>query len=174
MQKSDLRKLIREVPNFPNPGIQFYDIAPLLQNAEAWAKTIEWMAEQISSLKPTKLAGIESRGFIFAAALSSYLKTGLVLIRKKGKLPWKVQREKYNLEYGLDEIEMHIDAVSKEDRVIVVDDVLATGGTAQAAIQLCKALGSNVIGLQVLLELSRLNGRTKIKDVPLFSLFKEL
>lgn len=172
MEHHELERFIREVADFPTKGIRFRDITPLLQSAEAWSEALDRMAEQIQPLNATKLVGIESRGFIFAAALSARLKTGLVLIRKRGKLPWKVERHRYDLEYGSDEIEIHQDAVDRTDRLVVVDDVLATGGTALAAVELCKKFNAQIVGVQVLIELVQLKGRDRFEKIPFFSLFK--
>lgn len=168
----NLQKFIREIPDFPKQGILFRDINPLLQDAEAWSLTIELMADQIREIRPTKIVGIESRGFIFAAALSVKLQTAMALVRKKGKLPSKTERHSYALEYGVDEIEMQVDSLSAHDRVVVVDDVLATGGTMAAAITLCEKIGSNVLAAQVLIELSALNGRKMFSATPCHSLFQ--
>src|SRR5512134_1877002 len=124
--------LIRDVPDFPKPGIVFKDITPLLANGKAFAKTTELLAEKVSRYRPEAIVGIESRGFIFGAALASRLGLGLLPVRKPGKLPYKTRRKEYTLEYGTDALEMHEDAVSHGLRVLVVDDLLATGGTASA------------------------------------------
>ncbi len=164
--------LIRDVPDFPKPGIVFKDIAPLLQDATAWKLVTEAMAEAIAAWRPDVLVGIESRGFLFAAPIAYQLGTGLGLVRKPGKLPFNVLRQEYSLEYGTDAIEMHTDAVRRGQRVVVVDDVLATGGTAAACGDLVAQAGGDVVGYAFMIELGFLNGRAKLPtDAPTFSLF---
>ena len=172
MNLSEARKLIRDVPDFPSKGIIFKDITPLLANPSAFKWVISELGKEVKNLGATKLVGIESRGFIFASALAEHLSIGLVLARKKGKLPWKTVTQSYKLEYGTDQIEMHEDSFSKSDRVVVVDDVLATGGTAAGAIQLCEKLGAQVAGLLVLIELEFLKGRSALDKVAVSSLIK--
>jgi len=161
-----LRALIRDVPDFPEPGIVFKDIAPLLGDAAALRHALELMADPHLEDGITQVAGIEARGFIFATPIAARLEAGFVPIRKPGKLPWKTVKTTYDLEYGSDSIEAHADAVGPDDRVLVVDDVLATGGTAAAAVELVKSLGAEVVGVSVLVELAFLGGRDKI-DVPI-------
>ncbi|MDB5038186.1 MAG: adenine phosphoribosyltransferase [Bacteriovoracaceae bacterium] len=172
MTEEKLKALIREIADFPKKGILFKDITPLLENGAAFQSCIVLLADRIKALKPTKLVGIESRGFIFAAALSHYLKLGLVLARKTGKLPSKTFKQTYQLEYGTDEIEIHVDSLSKKDSVVIIDDVLATGGTALGAVSLCNQSGAKVLGILSLIELEFLNGRKVLASVPVYSLFK--
>jgi adenine phosphoribosyltransferase len=160
-----LRALIRDVPDFPEPGIVFKDIAPLLGDAEGLEAALAAMADRHRDQGITQVAGIESRGFILAAPIAARIGAGFVPVRKPGKLPWETVRVEYDLEYGSDAIEAHADAVGPGDRVLVVDDVLATGGTASAAVQLLKSLGAEVVGVSVLLELAFLGGRARL-DVP--------
>ncbi len=163
-------ELIRDVPDFPKPGILFKDISPLLENPIAFKTLIEGLAECVSEFKPQKLAAIESRGFLIGAPLAYRLNCGLVMIRKKGKLPRKTLSATYALEYGSDQIEMHEDAFEKGERVVLIDDVLATGGTLAAAQELCLRGGSQMVGILVLMELGFLKGRQKLKGTPVKSL----
>lgn len=162
---TDLERLIRDVPDFPEPGIVFKDITPLLADAEALQQALERMAAGAGSDGVTKVAGIESRGFILAPSVADRIGAGFIPIRKPGKLPWRTVRRDYELEYGSDAVEMHADAVGPNDRVLVVDDVLATGGTAAAAVELIRSVGAVAVGLVVLLELGFLAGRARL-DVP--------
>ncbi|RME92594.1 MAG: adenine phosphoribosyltransferase [Candidatus Hydrogenedentota bacterium] len=156
-----VEKHIRNIPDFPKPGIQFKDITPLLANPEAFIHTIDWMAEQVPQ-KPDKIAAMESRGFIFAAALAYKLQVGFVPIRKPGKLPFETHSAKYELEYGFDVLEIHTDGVLNGEKVVIVDDVLATGGTASAAIDLIRKSGAEVEKLIFLMELTFLKGKEKL------------
>ncbi len=162
---------IEKIPNFPSQGILFYDISPILANATLWKKTISLMAEQIRDMKPNMLVALESRGFLFAAPLAIELGIGFSLIRKKGKLPGKVFSHTYNLEYCSDTFEIKQDTINSTHNVIIVDDLLATGGTINAAQALLKMLNANILGVSCLLELSKLNGAEKI-GIPCKSLFK--
>jgi len=157
MQIADALTLIREIPDFPKPGIRFQDITPLLANAEAFAAVIREF--QALTNKGTPVAGIEARGFIFASALAHNIGSGFVPIRKAGKLPHASISQRYGLEYGESELEIHIDAFSAGNRIILVDDVLATGGTLKAAVELIHQCGGMVTDVLVLLEVSGLNGR---------------
>ena len=164
--KVDLRSLIRDVPDFPKPGILFRDITPLLGNGPAFRSCIQQMCERLSPFKPQAIAGIESRGFIFGAAVAAELGIGFVPIRKPGKLPWKTRKQEYALEYGTDAIEVHEDAVASGTRVALVDDLLATGGTAGAAIKLLRGLGGEVVVAAFVIELAFLHGRPHLGAVP--------
>ncbi|MEY3015350.1 MAG: adenine phosphoribosyltransferase [Pseudomonadota bacterium] len=172
MSIHDAEKLIRDVPDFPKPGIVFKDIAPLLADGRAWRVVTEAMIAEVAPWKPEKLAGIESRGFLFSAPLAFELGRGLVLVRKPGKLPWEVVREEYALEYGSDAIEMHVDAVRPGERVVIVDDVLATGGTAAATRRLVERAGGVVVGFAFMVELAFLGGRERLGDVPVASIYR--
>jgi adenine phosphoribosyltransferase len=162
----DLRSLIRDVPDFPKPGILFRDVTPLLGNGPAFRACIRQLCEQIAPFKPQAIAGIESRGFIFGANVAVELGIGFVPIRKPGKLPWKTRKEQYALEYGTDAIEVHEDAVAQGTRVALVDDLLATGGTAGAAIKLLRGLGGQVVVAAFVIELDFLKGRERLAGVP--------
>ncbi|MBN8554414.1 MAG: adenine phosphoribosyltransferase [Deltaproteobacteria bacterium] len=166
------KKLIRDVPDHPKPGILFKDITPLIGDARAFKICIEQMAADFDLKSPQKFVGIEARGFIFAAALAQRLNAGFVPARKKGKLPYRSFKQSYDLEYGVDEIEMHEDAILKGERVVVVDDLLATGGTAEAAVKLCQKLGADVLGCQFLIELEFLKGRKRLQPLETKSIFK--
>ncbi len=165
--------LIRTVPDFPKPGIAFKDIAPMLGDGPALRAITEALAAAVAAWQPQKIAGIESRGFLFAAPLARDLGEGLVLVRKPGKLPYKTVREEYALEYGTDVIEMHIDAVAPGERVVIVDDVLATGGTAAATKRLIERAGGEVVGFAFVIELGFLGGRDRLgPDAKIASLFR--
>lgn len=168
----DIRKYIRDIPDFPKEGIVFHDITPLLQNAEAFQKSIDMMAEILADKEITSLVGIESRGFIFASALSIKLDTGLVVIRKPGKLPYVTIDASYDLEYGKDTLEIHKDAINEKSRVVIVDDLLATGGTAGAAGQLIKELGGTISGYMFLIELTELKGAERLRPSDVYSVLK--
>ncbi len=163
---TDLRSLVRDIPDFPKPGILFRDVTPLLGNGPAFRSCIRQLCERIASHRPQMIAGIESRGFIFGANVAVELGIGFVPIRKPGKLPWKTRQERYSLEYGTDAIEVHEDAFSPGTRVALVDDLLATGGTAGAAIKLLQHLGGKVVVAGFVIELQFLEGRNRLGDVP--------
>ncbi len=158
----DLKRAIREVPDFPKPGIGFKDITPILLDARLFGRAAELMAAPYAGAGITRVVSIESRGFIFGAPIALKLGAGLVPIRKPGKLPAATQRVDYALEYGTDALEMHNDAVGPRDRVLVIDDVLATGGTAAAAAQLVGGSGGAVVGFSFLIELDFLKGRQRL------------
>ncbi|WP_296321930.1 adenine phosphoribosyltransferase [Reyranella sp.] len=158
----DLKKHIRSIPDFPKPGILFYDISTLLAHPKAWHTAIERLADLIRPHKPDVLAGIESRGFLLAAPLALALGTGFVMMRKQGKLPGTTVRHTYSLEYGTDTIEIQQDAVHKGARVVLVDDLLATGGTMGAAVHLLESVGAVVPATAVIIELTFLEGRKKL------------
>lgn len=159
----DLKKHIRHVPDFPKPGILFYDISTLLAHAEAWHEALNRLTETLAPYKPDLLVGIESRGFLVAAPLADRLGTGFVMIRKRGKLPGEVIRHAYDLEYGQDVIEIQAEAITPGQRVIVLDDLLATGGTMAAAVTLLEKVGAEVAAIGCLIELTFLNGRDRLK-----------
>ena len=156
---------IRDIPDFPEPGIIFKDITPLLGNPEAFDAALAAMIEPFIDLSITKVIGIEARGFIFGAPIADRLAAGFVPVRKPGKLPWNVLSQEYALEYGTDRVEVHSDAVDPSDRLLIVDDVLATGGTARATVDLFTGFGAKVEGLVVLMELVFLGGRSKLADI---------
>ena len=158
----DLKQLIRSIPDFPKPGILFYDISTLLAHPKAWHTAIERLADLIRPHKPDVLAGIESRGFLLAAPLALALGTGFVMMRKQGKLPGTTVRHTYALEYGTDTIEIQQDAVHKGSRVVLVDDLLATGGTMGAAVNLLETVGAVVPATAVIIELTFLEGRKRL------------
>jgi adenine phosphoribosyltransferase len=160
-----IRSLIREIPDYPKPGILFYDITPVLADPNGFASLIEAMTAPFRASGITKVAGIEARGFTLAAPVAEKLGAGFVPIRKPGKLPYDVRRKDYDLEYGTDALEIHADAVGPNDKVLLVDDVIATGGTASAAISLLKGLGSEVVGFSVFIELVFLNGMHALDGV---------
>src|SRR5205814_10455154 len=165
----DLKQHIRSIPDFPKPGILFYDISTLLAHPQAWRTTIEQLAEAVSPHRPDLLVGIESRGFLVAAPLAFAIGSGFAMVRKKGKLPGKTVRFSYDLEYGTDTIEIQEDAIAPGQRVIIVDDLLATGGTMQAAIALVERQGGAVTAAACIIELAFLNGRRRL-NVPLTSM----
>lgn len=167
-----LYETMREVPDFPEPGILFYDITPILLNSELLGLAVEQMAESARPLGVDRVMGIESRGFIFGAPLALELGAGFVLARKPGKLPWNKQRVEYSLEYGTDAIEVHTDSFEPGQRVLIVDDLLATGGTARAAGRIVTDAGADLAGFSFMVELSFLNGREKLPNTSVFSLLK--
>ena len=162
----DLRAWIHDVPDFPTPGVLFRDITPLLADGPAWSRAVEHVADAVRRLGADKVAGIEARGFMLGAAAAVHLGLGFVPIRKAGKLPRRTQRVAYDLEYGRDTLEVHSDAAGPDERLVIVDDVLATGGTAAAAARLVGALGARATGLVVLIELGFLGGRARLGDLP--------
>src|SRR5207302_7959926 len=166
MAVMDLKQHIRAIPDFPKPGILFYDISTLLAHPKAWHATVERLAEAVRPHRPDLLIGIESRGFLVAAPLAYTLGSGFAMVRKKGKLPGKTVRYTYDLEYGSDTIEVQEDAIAPGQRVVVVDDLVATGGTMQAAIDLVQQRGGTVAAAACIIELSFLNGRDRL-NVPL-------
>ena len=168
----DLKQHIRHVPDFPKPGILFYDITTLLRDPQGYQATIDRLAAPYVGQQIDAVVGIESRGFILGAAVAQRLGAGFIPIRKPGKLPAKAIRESYDLEYGRDALEIHEDAVTRGQRVLVVDDVLATGGTAAAATQLVKKLGGDLQGLAFLIELQFLNGKAKLEGEKVFSVLQ--
>lgn len=167
-----LRKLIREVPDFPKPGINFYDITTLLKDADGLKQTIDALAEQVAGQKIDTVIGVESRGFIFATPLAIRLGAGFVPVRKPSKLPAEKVSISYALEYGQDTLEIHKDAVGEGHNVLIVDDLLATGGTAKAVVDLVEGLGGKIAGLLFVVELDFLNGRQKFNGYDVRSLIR--
>jgi adenine phosphoribosyltransferase len=165
-----LKKLIRTVPDFPKPGILFYDITTLLKDKAGFAQLIDALAQHYIDQKVDLVLGIEARGFIFGPALAYRLNAGFVPVRKPKKLPARIARVTYDLEYGTDALEIHLDAILPGQRVVLVDDLLATGGTMQATIQLVKQLGGEIAGLAFAVELDFLKGRAKFPEYDVFSL----
>jgi adenine phosphoribosyltransferase len=159
-----LKQRIRHVPDFPKPGILFYDVTTLLQDRDGFRMAVDEMAAPYKNGNVDLVVGIESRGFIFGSAVADRLKTGFAPVRKPGKLPSTTRKASYSLEYGTDSLEIHDDAVKKGQRVVIVDDLLATGGTAAATVGLVRALGADVVGVQFLIELVGLKGRDKLQN----------
>lgn len=159
-----IKSLIRNIPDFPSPGIMFKDITPMLKDPEGFSLAIDGLCKNIDPSKVDLICGIESRGFIFAAAVAARMKKGFVPIRKKGKLPWETIQVKYALEYGEDVIEIHTDAFAAGRRAVLIDDLLATGGTARAACELIEKAGGTLDSVHFVIELTFLNGRSLLKD----------
>ena len=169
---SEVAGLVRDIPDFPTPGILFKDITPLLGDARAWRHTVDVFADVVEDFDPTHVVGIEARGFVLAAPIAYRLGIGFVPVRKPGKLPHVTTGIGYDLEYGSDGLELHRDAFGPGDRVVVVDDVLATGGTAAAATELVARTGAQVVGAGFLIELDFLSGRSRLPDHPVVSLLR--
>lgn len=165
-----LKEHIRDIDDFPKPGVVFKDITPLLADKKAFTYTIDAIAHHFDRDEVDKVLGIEARGFMVAAPLAYRFTAGLIPVRKKGKLPWNVESQEYELEYGLDHLEIHRDAIEPGERILVVDDVLATGGTARATAELTERCGGKVAGLATIMELSFLGGRDKLGGYEFFSL----
>jgi adenine phosphoribosyltransferase len=170
MDSDYLREHVRDVLDYPKPGIVFKDITPLLGHADAFRATVDALAEPYAATRVDKVIGIEARGFVFAAPVAYGLQAGFVPVRKPGKLPWDIEREAYELEYGTDLLEIHRDAIEPGEQVLVVDDVIATGGTAAATARLVERLGGVVHGFAFVLELGFLHGREQIDGYPLHTL----
>ncbi|MDD4979996.1 MAG: adenine phosphoribosyltransferase [Candidatus Omnitrophica bacterium] len=168
----NLKKCIRNVPDFPRAGILFYDITTLLNDKKAFCLAVDSLAAKYKSKKIDKVAAVEARGFIFGGVVAHKLGVGFVPVRKPGKLPWKTNSASYSLEYGTDTLEMHRDAIKKGERVLIVDDLLATGGTVKAVTELVKQLQGKIAGIAFLIELVDLKGRDKLKGYPVYSLLK--
>jgi adenine phosphoribosyltransferase len=169
---AQLKELVRDIPDFPRPGVVFKDITPLLADHGAFSACIDALAAHWEGERIDRVLGIEARGFIVAAPVAYRFGAGFTPVRKAGKLPWKVEQEEYALEYGTDLLEIHTDAVLPGERVLIIDDVLATGGTAAATIRLAERLGAEVAGLGFLIELGFLGGRAKIADREIVSLIE--
>ncbi|MDD3642134.1 MAG: adenine phosphoribosyltransferase [Candidatus Krumholzibacteria bacterium] len=170
MKIDDLKRLIRDIPDFPRRGILFRDITPALGDPEAFATICDAFVERYRELGIDSVAGIEARGFLFASVAAYLLGLPLIPLRKPGKLPWKTVSRAYDLEYGTAAVEMHLDAVKRGDRVLIIDDLLATGGTAAAAAALVEGQGGTVVELAFAIELSELGGRNNLGSRPVFSL----
>ena len=168
----EIREAIRSIPDYPRPGVMFRDITTLLGNAHAWHLVVEELARPWRGARVDRVAGIEARGFILGGAIAHELKAGFVPIRKKGKLPHTTVRVAYSLEYGLDEMEMHRDAVSPGERIVLVDDLLATGGTAEAAVKLLRSLGASILAACFIIDLPELGGAERLRalEVPVRTL----
>ncbi len=158
-----LTDLVRDIPDYPTPGVTFRDITPLLGDAAGFGRSISELVDRFRSTAVDRVLGMEARGFIVAAPVAYEMGAGFIPVRKAGKLPWAVVREEYQLEYGHDKLEIHRDAIHPGERILVIDDVLATGGTAEATCRLVEALGGNIVGLGFLLELSELGGRSRLQ-----------
>jgi adenine phosphoribosyltransferase len=161
----DIKSVIRTIPDYPKPGIMFRDVTTLLGNARAFRTTVDLLVQPYAGTRIDKVAGIEARGFIIAGAVAHQLSVGFVPVRKKGKLPWKTIGQAYDLEYGTDTVEIHADAVGKGDNVLIVDDLIATGGTAEAAIKLVEKAGGNVVGCSFIIDLPELGGRARLETL---------
>lgn len=168
----DFSKYCRDIPDFPKKGIIFRDITNLLKNGPVFKRAIDEIAFHYNRQEVDSVVSIEARGFIIGSALAYQLGSGLVPVRKKGKLPWRVYRKSYDLEYGQDQLEVHQDSIEPKQNVLIVDDVIATGGTVEAVAKLINEMNGNIIGAAFLIELADLKGREKIKDIPVFSLIK--
>jgi len=166
----ELKKYIRDIPDFPKKGIIFKDITTLLMDAEAFRGAVESIVKEYKGKKIDKVLAVEARGFIFGGAVANELQAGFIPVRKKGKLPWKTNAVTYELEYGSDTLEMHEDAIKPGESVLIVDDLLATGGTVKAVTDLVKQFDGKIEGIAFLIELSFLKGRDKLKDYPIYSL----
>ena len=168
----DLKSLIREIPDFPKPGILFRDITTLLRDPDGLRYTIDSLTEKCASLSPDYVVGMESRGFMFGTPLAYQLGVGFIPVRKPGKLPAAVHTVEYELEYGMDCLEMHQDALHPGSRVLIVDDLIATGGTAAATAKLVQLIGCTLVGFGFIIELRDLNGRQRLPDVPIVTLME--
>jgi len=169
---ASIRQAIRDIPDFPKPGIVFKDITPLLANGPLFRRTIDVLAERYRDQKVDTVLGIESRGFIIGAALAYDLGAGFSVVRKPGKLPYETHKANYELEYGTDSLEIHVDGLSKNARVVIADDLIATGGTAKATAELVTKLGGTVVECAFVIELAFLKGRDKLKPHGVFSLLR--
>jgi len=171
-KKPDLEKYIRNIPDFPKPGILFRDVTTLIQEGKAFKASVDALVKKYKGKKIDKVAAVEARGFVFGAAVAYRLGVGFVPVRKKGKLPFKTHSVTYSLEYGTDTLEIHQDAINKGERVLVIDDLLATGGTVKGVTELVEGLGGKIISIAFIIELFDLNGRDKLKGYDVYSLIK--
>lgn len=172
MNNALLEKSIRNIPDFPKPGILFRDVTTLIQNKEAFKKAVDLLAKKYKGKGFDKVVGVEARGFIFGAAVAHKINAGFVPVRKKGKLPYKTISTTYELEYGTDTLEIHKDAIIPGEKILIIDDLLATGGTVKAVTDLVNQLGGKILGIGFVIELVDLHGKDKLKDYPLYSLIK--
>jgi len=172
MNNSLLEKSIRNIPDFPKSGILFRDVTTLIQNKDAFKKSVDLLSKKYKSRGFNKVVGVEARGFIFGAAVAHKIGAGFVPVRKKGKLPYKTISTTYELEYGTDTLEIHKDAIAPGEKVLIIDDLLATGGTVKAVTELVNQLGGKILGIGFVIELVDLKGKEKLKDYPIFSLIK--
>jgi adenine phosphoribosyltransferase len=168
--ETGLRGFVREIQDYPTEGVTFRDITPLLGDAGAFASAVNGLVQQFADSPVDRVVGIEARGFIFASAVAYHIGAGLIPVRKPGKLPWAVAREEYDLEYGSDKLEIHRDAIRPGERILIVDDVLATGGTAAATARLVETLGGLITGLGFVIELDQLGGRAHMGERPVKAL----
>lgn len=169
-QYSDLKTKLREIPDFPTKGVTFYDITPLFEDPKAFRRSIDAFVNLYRSENVDKVVGIDARGFLIASPVAYLLGAGLVIVRKKGKLPSEIIREHHELEYGRSSLEIHVDAIKKGERTIIIDDVLATGGTADAAVRLVKNLGGEIVGVGFLVEIAKFEGRKRFPEYKTHSL----
>jgi adenine phosphoribosyltransferase len=172
MKKINLKDYIRDIPDFPKPGILFRDITTLLKDKKAFKLAVDALSKKYKNKKIDAVVAVEARGFILGGAVAEKIGAGFVPVRKKGKLPWKRNSVTYDLEYGTDTLEMHHDAIKPNDLVLIVDDLLATGGTVKAVTDLVKQLNGKIIGIAFLIELTGLQGKEKLKGFPVFSVIK--
>src|SRR5438067_8609843 len=170
MDAAELPQWVRDIPDFPRPGVVFKDITPLLANTDAFRATIDLITDHFADEKVDRVLGVEARGFIIAAPVAYKFGAAFVPVRKAGKLPWEIEREEYELEYGSDLLEIHRDAVEPGDRVLIVDDVLATGGTAAATVRLTEKLGGTVEGLGFVIAIEALDGRKHLEGLDVLTL----
>ena len=172
MKKVNLEASIRSIPDFPKPGILFRDITTLLQEKNSFKQAVDALFARYKGEKIDTVVAVEARGFILGGALAYQLGAGFVPVRKKGKLPWKVRSVTYELEYGTDTLEMHEDAINPHDNILIIDDLLATGGTVKAVTDLVTKFGGNIVGIGFIVELVDLKGKEKLKEFPIYSLVK--